>query len=229
MRFVANGRCLLIDCGASSLIAMKAANVDPASVNGIVVTHLHGDHFGGIPFLILDAQFSRRTERLAVAGPTGIRSRVEAAMEVFFPGSSSVERRFDIEWVELAPGYPVDVIGFEVTAAEVVHASGAPALAVRVTAAGAVVAYSGDTEWTDALVDVSAGADVFACEGYFFDKKVRYHLDYKTLEQFVPQLSAERVIVTHMAADMLDRLNDLTLEAAFDGMVIPLGGKPSSG
>ena len=54
------GFTCLIDCGASSLIALKRANVDPNNVDAILVTHLHGDHFGGIPFLILDGQFSRR-------------------------------------------------------------------------------------------------------------------------------------------------------------------------
>ena len=71
---------LLIDCGASSLIAMKRAGVNPSEIGSIVLTHLHGDHFGGVPFLILDGQFSRRERPLLIAGPPGVRARVEAAM-----------------------------------------------------------------------------------------------------------------------------------------------------
>lgn len=54
---------VLIDCGASALIAMKREGIDPSEIRWIVLSHLPGDHFGGIPFLILDGQFSRRTHR----------------------------------------------------------------------------------------------------------------------------------------------------------------------
>ena len=72
---------VLLDCGASSLIAMKRLGVDPGSVDAVVVTHLHGDHFGGIPFLVLDGQFNRRVRPLLVAGPPGVRQRVVQALE----------------------------------------------------------------------------------------------------------------------------------------------------
>jgi ribonuclease BN (tRNA processing enzyme) len=42
----------------------------------VFVSHLHGDHFGGLPFLILDGQFSGRTEPLTVAGPPGTADRL---------------------------------------------------------------------------------------------------------------------------------------------------------
>src|SRR5207244_4135422 len=86
----------LIDCGASSLVAMKRSDVESNDIGVVVLSHLHGDHFGGIPFLVLDGQFSGRTSVLTIAGPIGTAQRVEAAMEVLFPGSSKVERRFDL-------------------------------------------------------------------------------------------------------------------------------------
>src|SRR5687768_15151716 len=92
---------MLIDCGASSLIAMKRFGVDPNSVDAVLLTHLHGDHFGGLPFLILDGQFSRRARPLTIAGPPGVEMRVREAMEVLFPGSSRTEQRFDVRFLEL--------------------------------------------------------------------------------------------------------------------------------
>jgi ribonuclease BN (tRNA processing enzyme) len=41
----------LVDCGASALIAMHRYGVVPNDIDMILLTHLHGDHFGGIPFL----------------------------------------------------------------------------------------------------------------------------------------------------------------------------------
>jgi ribonuclease BN (tRNA processing enzyme) len=48
---------VLLDCGASSLIAVRRFGVDPNSVQTVLISHLHGDHFGGLLFLLLDAQF----------------------------------------------------------------------------------------------------------------------------------------------------------------------------
>lgn len=95
---------VLVDCGATSLTALKLAGLDPGEVSTVVVSHLHGDHFGGLPFLVLDGQFSRRARPLRVLGPPGLRDRLTTAMETLFPGSSSVERRFVVDVVELDPG-----------------------------------------------------------------------------------------------------------------------------
>src|SRR5687768_2161795 len=103
------GDPVLIDCGASSLIAMKQAGIDPSTLGWVLLSHLHVDHFGGVPLLILDGQFSRRLRPLVVAGPPGVRTRIEATMEVFFPGSTSITRRFSTDFIETAAGVPSTV------------------------------------------------------------------------------------------------------------------------
>jgi len=214
-------RCLL-DCGASSLIGLKRAGVDPSGVDAVLVSHLHGDHFGGVPFLVLDGQFSRRSRPLVVAGPPGLRERVTQAMEVFFPGSSTAPRRFETELTELRDGLPTALGPLRVTPYEVVHACGAPPFALRVELGGRVIAYSGDTEWTDRLSLAAAGADLFICEAYHFDKRVPFHLDYATLMAHREKLDCRRLVITHMSAEMLARLPGLSVEAADDGLEILL-------
>jgi ribonuclease BN (tRNA processing enzyme) len=213
---------VLVDCGASSLIAMNRDGVDPGEVSAVLLTHLHGDHFGGVPFLILDAQFSRRTRRLLIAGPPGVQDRVEAAMEVFFPGSTSVQRKFNVEFIELPERQVTRVGPAGVTAFPVVHASGAPPYALRVEYGERIIAYSGDTEWTESLGEAARGVDVFVCEAYTFDKGVKFHLDYKTVEAQVERLDARRIILTHMGRDMLAREGEARFERAHDGLVVSL-------
>ncbi len=213
---------LLIDCGASSLIAMNRAGVDPGEIGWVLLTHLHGDHYGGLPFMILDGQFSRRTLPLVVAGPPGTKTRVENAMEVFFPNSTRVTRKFAVEFVELAARMAARVGPATVTPFEVAHASGAANYALRVEYDGKVVVYSGDTEWTESLVEAARGADLFVCEAYFFEKKIRYHLDYATLRDQRKRLDCKRIILTHMSQDMLGRLAESEMECASDGMIITL-------
>jgi len=209
---------VLLDCGASSLIAMRRWGIDPASVDAIVVSHLHGDHFGGIPFLVLDQQFARRGRPLLLAGPPGLRERVLQAMEVLVPGSPRVERRFELRFVELCERVRTVLGSVTVTGFEVLHASGAPSYAVRLESDAKVVAYSGDTEWTDALLDAARGADLFICEAYFYEKLVKNHLSYATLRQHLPQLQARRLVLTHMSADMLARRGEISQELADDGL-----------
>ena len=224
IRLRAEGRTALVDCGATSMTAMRAQGVDPGEVSTVVVTHLHGDHFGGLPFLVLDGQFRGRTAPLTVLGPVGTRDRLHVAMEALYPGSTGVRRRFEVEVVELdgAGGArregPLTVRSWEVD-----HPSGAPALAVRVDAGGYAFGYSGDTAWTPALAAAADGADVFACEAYTWDQPVRYHLDYRTLREHAGELAAGRLVLTHMGPKMLARLREAEHPAAVDGLVLDAG------
>jgi ribonuclease BN (tRNA processing enzyme) len=213
---------VLLDCGATGLIGLKRAGIDPATVGWVLLTHLHGDHFGGVPFLVLDGQFSRRERPLVVAGPPGTRERVAAAMEVSFPGSTQVRRRFETCVVELLPRVRQQVGPVWVSPYPVDHASGAPAYALRVEHAGKVITYSGDTSWTEGLVEAARDADLFVCEAYFFERDVPYHLSHRRLVTERYRLTCRRIVVTHMSADMLAHESSSPFERAHDDTVIHL-------
>lgn len=214
---------VLVDCGASSLTAMKAQQLDPGEIDAVVISHLHGDHFGGLPFLVLDGQFTRRTKPLTVFGPAGTAERLVAAMEAFYPGSTVVQRRFVLEVIELdGAGSALTLGPLTVRSWQVDHASGAPALTIQARLAGATFGYSGDTAWTDTLVESARGTGVFACEAYTYDKPVPYHLDYATLRRHSSELATDRLILTHMGPTMLARLHEIEYDTASDGLVIDL-------
>jgi ribonuclease BN (tRNA processing enzyme) len=213
---------VLLDCGATSLSALRQLGLDPGEITAVFVSHLHGDHFGGLPFLILDGQFSRRTRPLTVAGPPGTARRIAEAMECLFPGSSTAPRRFGVDTIELVPGHPAVVAGVSVTAWTGDHPSGAPALLLRLGLAGKTVAYTGDTAWTSAIIEAAADADLLIAEAYYRDKNIPYHLRHADLAAHRDRLTARRIIVTHLSADVLDHPGQLSFEPAHDGLVIGL-------
>jgi len=192
----------LIDCGATSLTALRQQRIDPHRIRTVVLTHLHGDHFGGLPFLILDGQFRRRTEDLTVVGPPGTGERLTAAMETLFPGSSTVQRRFQVRVREHVERAPAELGDTQVTAFEVRHASGAPAYAVRVSRGDTTVAYSGDTEWTDVLLEAARGAQLCLLEGYS-PSPVRWHLDLDSLTRHRDRFDCDRLVLTHLSPTAL--------------------------
>ena len=218
-----SGGDVLIDFGATSLVALRKSGIEPNSISTVILSHLHGDHFGGIPFLLLDTQFvSRRSSDLVIAGPEGTAERIYAAMEVMFPGSSEIEWRFGLEIVEMPAGRDTVVDGMTIGTVEVSHPSGAPSLALRLELDGRIVAFSGDTEWVDGLIDISRDADLFICECYMYSRTAPYHLDYDTIVSKLPSLEAKRMILTHMGPSMLENRASSIVELAHDGLVIDL-------
>ncbi len=103
---------------------------------------------------------------------------------------------------------------------------------MRVEYGEKIVAYSGDTQWTDALLKAANGADLFVAEAYFFEKQIRFHLDFRTLESHRMQLGCRRLVLTHMSEDMLRRRKDVAIECAHDGndlLALTRDARPSSG
>jgi ribonuclease BN (tRNA processing enzyme) len=211
---------VLLDCGATSLSALKRLGLDPGEITGVFVSHLHGDHFGGLPFLILDGQFSGRTRPLTIAGPPGTARRLTEAMECLFPGSSATHRRFGVKVTELSPETAATVCGVTVRAWEADHPSGAPALLLRLELAGKTIAYTGDTAWTTAIADAAQDADLLIAEAYYQDKNVPFHLRHADLDANRNLLTARRILLTHMSADMLGRQHEASFEAAYDGLTV---------
>lgn len=216
----------LIDCGATSLIGLDKLRLDPNAISTIFISHLHGDHYSGLVWWMMHAVYvAKRTVPLTVIGPPGVEARVLQTAELMFPGSTKIERRYPLIFRECRAGEPLTEGPVTVTAWEVSHPSGAPSHALRFEMGGKVLAFSGDTEWVEALIPVSAGADLFITECYAFDGPVRYHTSWQILQPNLPRITAKRILITHMNSSMLARLNEIggpNILLAEDGLVVEI-------
>jgi len=210
-----------IDFGASSLIALSQQGVDHNSLDAILLTHLHGDHCGGVPFLLMDAMLgARRTRPLVIAGPRDLRPRMDAIRDALFPGSGAMTPRFPLEWTAMEPGRAHPVLDLVVTPEPARHTRETNPTALRVEVDGRVVTYTGDTEWTEDVARAARGADLLIAECYFHDKPVKWHLNYPDIVAHAKGVGARRVILTHMSREMLAHAGAVPEECAYDGLVV---------
>jgi ribonuclease BN (tRNA processing enzyme) len=227
-RLDAAGRTLLVDFGAGANIAWNKAAFATSDIDAVVVSHLHGDHFGGLPFLLLQCQFvERRRKPITLLGPPGLKARLDMALEVFFPGTGAMHWTFDWPVVEIVPGHPTEIAGFSLLTLEVDHPSGAPSTGIRVGAGGRLFAYSGDTAWTETLIDIADGADLFIIECYSAARPIPGHIDWPTLDANRARLATRRLMLTHMGeedggAELRRTLSRRGIETCEDGGVIEL-------
>jgi ribonuclease BN (tRNA processing enzyme) len=221
-----SGGAFLIDCGATSLIGLARENIDPNSISTIFITHLHGDHFSGLVWWLIHAiHVGRRTAPLVVTGPAGIEERFTAAAEALFPGATSTTRPFALSFRTYVDRQPLTEGGVTVTPFEVSHPSGAPPYALRFSVDGRTLAFSGDTEWVENLIDAASGADLYITECYAYESTARYHMNWRTIEAQVPRLHARKILLTHMGPEMLANQHNVTHAAvaiASDGLKIAM-------
>src|SRR5213083_943471 len=111
-----DGTRFAIDFGTSSLIALTQQGIEHNTIDAILLTHLHADHCGGVPFLLLDAMLSaKRARPLTIAGPRDLRVRMSELAEALFPGMHVMTPTFPLEYVELEVGQPNRVLDLVVT------------------------------------------------------------------------------------------------------------------
>ena len=212
-----------IDFGTSSLIALAQQGIAHNSIDAILLSHLHGDHCGGVPFLLIDAMLAARRQRpLTIAGPRDLPRRMAEVREALFPGSHVMTPKFPVDWIELEPARPRDILDLRVTARPARHTPETNPTSLRVEVGGKVIAYTGDTEWTDDVAAVARGADLLIAECYFYDKPIKWHLTYPAIAAHRAELGATRVILTHMSSEMLAHADDIPEECASDGLVVTL-------
>jgi len=217
------GSRFAIDFGASSLIALAQQGIEHNSIDAILLTHLHGDHCGGVPFLLIDAMLgARRSRPLTIAGPRDLPARMDGIREALFPGSHVMTPKFPIGWIEMEPGRAHRVLDLVVTPQQARHTRETNPTALRVEVGGKVVTYTGDTEWTDEVATAAQGADLLIAESYFYDKPVPWHMNYPDITAHATRVGARRVILTHMSGEMLARAEAVPEECARDGLVITL-------
>ena len=217
---------ILLEAGPAVLTTLKQNGRTTNDFDFLIVSHLHGDHFGGLPFLLLEYMFeTRRKKVLTIAGPPNLEERTLRMMATMFAHYAIDKLRPKLKWVVLKPGSSTRMGKYRVRAIRSPHTKPDISLSVRIDGAGKSVVFSGDSGWNDELAKLSDGADLFICECYAYAGKMTGHISWEILKPKIPELRAKRLMLTHMNPSVLARLDELKAAGvlvAADGLVFDL-------
>lgn len=223
---------IMVDFGATALMALERLHLDPRRLSAVLVTHPHGDHIGGLAFLAIDACFHRpRTEPLRIFGPPGLSGRFETLLRACYPSLLERDEPLPFEFAEIDPGAEVVLDDIRVRPFAGEHGSGvggALGYRLQVGPGGPVLVFSGDTEMTDALLAAANGADVLVAECSALEGPAPGHCSWSEWRRALPGLDVGRVLLTHLPEAVRRAVpGELPLpgppvELAEDGRVIDL-------
>ncbi|HJY82743.1 MAG TPA: MBL fold metallo-hydrolase [Candidatus Binatia bacterium] len=215
------GTGFLLDCGTTTLLALKALGIAAERVDFIAISHLHGDHFGGLPFLFLEYLYEQpRTRPLLIAGPPGTEERVRMLHRTMYRELAARPLCFPLHFRELTPGQAETLCGVEFFPFRVPHQEKDISFGYLVKTDGKALLYSGDCGWNEALIRYSANTDLFICECCYFDKQTSFHISYPQIAAQRARLGCKRLLLSHLGREVLERMHEVTIECASDGLVI---------
>jgi ribonuclease BN (tRNA processing enzyme) len=213
----------LMDAGPTVLAALKDAGEPSDDVDFVLLSHLHGDHFGGIPFMIMEYLYERpRSRELLIAGPEGTESRVLDLFRAMYKETASRPTTFPIRFQTLVADQNVRIGSVAIEPFAVPHQEREPSLGLKVRLDGRTILYSGDSGWTDDFVRRTADVDLFLCECCYWETEVNFHINYPQFALQRERIRARRVLLSHLGREVLDKLDRVKEECARDGMVIHL-------
>ncbi len=214
---------ILLDCGANTVLGFKKMNRSFSDLDCVVLTHFHGDHYGGLPYLILEAaKVHKRSKPLLLISPPGLEERLNRLFKLLYPGSEDALQAFPITYISFNSNKSIQLPFGNLLACEVLHAKETLPHGVRLELDGKIISYSGDTTWHDNLIKLADNSDLFICECNFFDTETPSHLNYVTLREKQQLLKTRRLVLTHLGEEMLKREGELEIEVLQEGKTLTI-------
>ena len=214
---------ILLDCGATTNSGLSELEIAREEIDSILISHFHGDHFGGIPLFLFACLYEDQRRRpLEIAGPPEIEARVRRLADAMGHSLDDRDWSFPIVFRELPPGLKHEVGPAHVHAFETHHQLEAHPHGYRVNLGSRTVVYTGDTGWFADLPRLSDGADLLISECTLYDHQLDFHLSLDELCAHRSEFDVGSLILTHLGPSMSARRGQVELDTADDGLILKL-------
>lgn len=217
-----NSGCILLDCGATTLYRLQQINFDFDLLDGVLLTHFHGDHIGGLPFLFIQLWLvEKRNRTLKVIGPVGVKEICKSLMDICYPGF------FDkclLEFIEVSPDESIDFITFgheiQIKPFKISHRP--ESLGYRAREDTKEFAFSGDSSFDQNLFDLVDGVDLALIELSILsqDEISVAHVSLEEVKLNIEKLNAHSIVFTHIYDELARAAEKMGYKTAYDGMVL---------
>ncbi|SOB58448.1 Beta-lactamase domain-containing protein [Pseudodesulfovibrio profundus] len=196
---------LLLDCGFTAPMGFWKAAAHPLDLQAIYISHFHGDHFFGLPALLMRMKQEGRTAPLTILGQPGVEAVVRQTIELAYPGSLA-KASFDLSFMECSAGQNIVLghmcLGFALSD----HPR--PCLAIRVDCGDRALFYSGDGGATADTAALAAGADLIIHESFTMDADTPGHGTVDASIDFARRAGARQLALVHIERDVRKYQND---------------------
>lgn len=203
------GRKWLIDSGAGTLRRLLEAGTTITELSYLLYSHLHPDHTSDLVPLLFATQYPdgiTRSEPITIIAGQGFADFLQRLKNVYGHWIDIGSDMLTIIEMSTAGGDHVRLAGVDVHTAPVEHSP--QSIAFRITgSSGRRLVYSGDTDYSESLVDLARGADLLICESAFPEgQKVRGHLTPAMAGDIAARAGVRRLMLTHFypACDQAD-------------------------
>jgi len=189
------GASILLDCGFSAAHGYFKFHDDPDELDHVWISHFHGDHFFGLPLLLLRFFEMGRTKPLTFVGHTELEDKVFLAMETAYPGFFA-KLTFPVQYQTIQPEIPFQLNGLSGQAAATEHSQ--PNLGLMLDDGSRRLYYSGDGRPTMATEAIAQGCDLIVHEAFKIENTIAGHGSIKGCLDFASSVKAKRLALVHI-------------------------------
>ena len=156
-------RTILFETPPQVLMSVQLAGVNPNDIETVVISHHHGDHFYGLPMLMLWWKWMGRVKPVRIVGPPGTERITRDIARETFPWL--FELTYEMEWIEASPGHVIDFPGMRIDPIEMVHDDTLNiCLGFASEIGGHRLGYTGDTVYCPGVEQLARWSEILVSE-----------------------------------------------------------------
>lgn len=163
---------ILCDCGFSAAHSYFAFCDDPDQLDMLWISHFHGDHFFGLPLVLLRFWEMKRSKPLLVIGQEGTEDKVMGSMDLAYPRFRS-KLSYEVQFPVIEPGTVQEISGLQLQSVQTLHSQ--RNLGLLVNDGKNKLYYSGDGRPTEEVGELVRDCDMAVHEAFRLDEEIHHH------------------------------------------------------